>query len=151
MWVAKGDVKSAFLQGEELDRDLFVKPTGEIAEMLGLRSGQAAILKKSAYGLVQAPRAWHQAVNRKLKDLGWRQLESDPCAWVLTSPSTADGPDYIVAIALSHVDDFLFAGREADKIWLEARRQVMGAFRWTEWEYDTFTQCGVDISQKADF
>ncbi|CAK0818505.1 unnamed protein product, partial [Prorocentrum cordatum] len=151
MWVAKGDVKSAFLQGEELDRDLFVKPTGEIAEMLGLRSGQAAILKKSAYGLVQAPRAWHQAVNRKLKDLGWRQLESDPCVWVLTSPSTADGPDYIVAIALSHVDDFLFAGREADKIWLEARRQVMGAFRWTEWEYDTFTQCGVDISQKADF
>ncbi|CAK0808853.1 unnamed protein product, partial [Prorocentrum cordatum] len=129
MRMAKGDVKSAFLQGEELDRDLFVKPTGEIAEMLGLRSGQAAILTKSAYGLVQAPRAWHQAVNRKLKELGWRQLESDPCVWVLTSPSTAGGPDCIVAIALSHVDDFLFAGREADKIWQQARRQVMEAFR----------------------
>ncbi|CAK0848912.1 unnamed protein product [Prorocentrum cordatum] len=75
MRVAKGDVKSAFLQGEELDRDLFVKPTGEIAEMLGLRSGQ---------------------------------------------------------------------------VWQQARRQVMEAFRWTEWEYDTFTQCGVDITQRPD-
>ncbi|CAK0872026.1 unnamed protein product [Prorocentrum cordatum] len=151
MRVAKGDVKSAFLQGEELDQDLLVKPTGEIAEMLGLRSGQAAILKKSACGLAQAPRAWHQAVNRKLKELGWRQLESDPCVWILTGPQTAGGSDYIVAIVLSHVDDFLFAGRGADEIWQQARRQVMEAFRWTEWEYDTFTQCGVDITQRSDF
>ncbi|CAK0903294.1 unnamed protein product [Prorocentrum cordatum] len=151
MRVAGGDVKSAFLQGEELDRELFVKPTGEIVEMLGLRSGQAAILKKSAYGLVQAPRAWHQAMNRKLKELGWRQLESDPCVWILTSPSTTGRPDDIVAIALSRVDDFSFAGREADKTWQQARRQVTGAFRWTEWEYNTFTQCGVDVTQRADF
>ncbi|CAK0802961.1 unnamed protein product [Prorocentrum cordatum] len=91
MRVAKGD-------GEELDRDLFVKPTGDIAEYLGLRPGQVAILKKSAYGLVQAPRAWHKAVNKTLQELGWTQLEADPC-----------------------------------------------------WEYGSFTQCGVDITQRPDF
>ena len=79
MKVEKGDVKSAFLQGEELDRDLYVLPPKEIGELLGLRAGQAALLRKSAYGLVQAPRAWHQAVNNRLRQQGWRQLESDPC------------------------------------------------------------------------
>ncbi|CAK0788366.1 unnamed protein product [Prorocentrum cordatum] len=151
MRVAKGDVKSAFLQGEELDRDLFVRPTGDIAEFLGLRPGQVAILKKSAYGLVQAPRAWHQAVNKKLQELGWRQLESDPCVWILTRFISEGQPEYIIGMALSHVDDFLFAGRDGDDVWAHAKKSIMDAFRWTEWEYGKFTQCGVDIHQREDY
>eukprot|EP00969_Alexandrium_andersonii_P087106 3842712-Alexandrium_andersonii.AAC.1 len=79
----KGDVKSAFLQGEELARELYVQPTEEMGKLLGLLPGQLARLRKAACGLVQAPRAWHQAVSACLRELGWRQLETDPCAWIL--------------------------------------------------------------------
>ncbi|CAK0875198.1 unnamed protein product [Prorocentrum cordatum] len=142
--------KAAHFKMRELERDLFARPTGEIAKMLGLKPEQAAILKKPAYGLVQALRARHKAVNRRLQDFGWRHLEPDPCVRILARTTDAGAPDQIVAMALFHVGDFLFAGRVSDEIWRKARQQVIEAFRWTEWDYDAFTQRGVDITQRAD-
>ena len=51
----------------------------------------------------------------------------------------------VIGMALSHVDDFLFAGREGDPAWRAARQDIMDSFRWTEREKGSFTQCGVNI------
>ena len=63
---------------------------------------------------MQTPRARHEAVNKKLIEKGWRQLESDPCVWILAKPRISGGPDEVIAMAASHVYDFLFAGLDED-------------------------------------
>ena len=55
-------------------------PVPELAQALGIPPGEAAKLKKSSYGLVDAPWEWYCTVVTTLKELGWVQCESDPCA-----------------------------------------------------------------------
>ena len=50
--IEKGDVKAAFLQGQQLKRVLFVSPTEEICDLLGIPHGGLARLCKTVYGLV---------------------------------------------------------------------------------------------------
>ncbi len=57
------DVKSAFLQGDVIGRDVFLKPPAE-CKFDGLWK-----LKKTVYGLCDAPRAWYLRINHLLKVL----------------------------------------------------------------------------------
>ena len=81
--VLKGDVKSAFLQGErtEENRNLFALPVPELARALGIPDGQAVQVVKSCYGLVNAPASWFQCIRDTLKDLDFVQSKTDPCLW----------------------------------------------------------------------
>ena len=94
-------------------------------------------------------------------------MKMDPCVWVLygdahgqdnsftrealqgfTNPEALDelvaakGDLDIVAIAGSHVDDFLLGGKEADPRWIEAREQIEKRFQWKVWETGKFMQTG---------
>ena len=61
-----GDVTSAFLQTVESleDEELFVWAPSELAALFGAESGDETVLKltKAFYGLVHAPRKWHESV-----------------------------------------------------------------------------------------
>ena len=59
-------------------------------------------LRKSEYGLADAPRAWWKKVEKHMTSQAWRTLTTEPCLWVKT---TSDGRVYGLAIA--YVDDFL--------------------------------------------
>lgn len=60
--VEKGDVSSAFLQGDILEDGLNVVPTPEICEALGIPAGSVTKLQRAAYGLVEAPLWWYKSV-----------------------------------------------------------------------------------------
>ena len=48
-FAAKGDVSGAFLQGRDLQRDLWVPAAPELAAALNVSPGEMMMLKKAAY------------------------------------------------------------------------------------------------------
>ena len=106
----KGDVAGAFLQGRAYERELYCIPAPEICQGLPVES--VCRLRRACYGLVEAPIEWFETVkNTFLHSIGYRQLRSDPCAWVYKDQ------ERVVSIVSGHVDDFLFTGRDNDPIW----------------------------------
>ena len=85
MKVFKGDAKTAFLQGSVGDQELHCEPIAELAQALGLEHHQCVRLRKSVYGLIDAPRAWCERVETDMNKLKWRTLTTEPCFWVMTS------------------------------------------------------------------
>ena len=85
MKVFKGDAKTAFLQGSVGDKELHCEPIAELAQALGLEHHQCVRLRKSVYGLIDAPRAWWERVETDMNKLKWRTLTIEPCFWVMTS------------------------------------------------------------------
>ena len=55
MKVFKGDAKTAFLRGSVGDQELHCEPIAEMAQALGLEHHQCVRLRKSVYGLIDAP------------------------------------------------------------------------------------------------
>ena len=60
---AKGDVSGAFLQGRNLQRDLWVLPVPELAAALNTSLGEIMKLKKAACGLVEASVGWYISIS----------------------------------------------------------------------------------------
>ena len=149
MLVEKGDVSAAFLQGRALDRELYVKLVDELAEALELPKRSIAKLRKSAYGLIAAPREWHAKVNSELTAMGFKQLHSDQAVWVLHRKN--GNKTELVAEVLAHVDDFLLGGRSTDPEWLAIRSRIQGLFEWGEWEKNVFTQAGLEVRQLMNY
>ncbi len=142
--VAKGDVSAAFLQGREFGRDMFLIPTDEICQALGVPSQSVVKMRKACYGLVEAPIEWFETMNEFLQSLGFEQLQSDPCFWRLVHNQTT------VAALSGHVDDFLFCGSGTNDEWKQIKTKIQNRFQWQEWEYNDFIQCGVRVAVHKD-
>jgi hypothetical protein len=72
------DVKMAFLNGE-LEEEIYMQQPQGYEEG---GPGTVCHLKKTLYGLRQAPRAWHTHLKAELEALGFRASESDPALFV---------------------------------------------------------------------
>ena len=144
--VKKGDVSGAFLQGRPFKDDVYVEPLLEICKDLGIPEGSITRLAKAAYGLVQAPLEWYLTVDEFLRGIGFERCKTDPCCW-----GVYDTDNEPIGYVCGHVDDFLFGGHEKDDRWLALEKQIKEKFTWGEWESRKFTQCGVDIEQRADY
>jgi Reverse transcriptase (RNA-dependent DNA polymerase) len=95
MRMAQVDVKTAFLNGE-LDEDVWVmSPRG----VPGYPASRYK-LRKALYGLKQAHKAWHVKLESDLRRLGFVELASAPCVFML---KTDQGAVYI----LVYVDDLI--------------------------------------------
>ena len=57
--------KTAFLQGSVGDQELHCEPIAELSQALGLEHHQCVRLRKSVYGLIDAPRAWWERVENR--------------------------------------------------------------------------------------
>ena len=81
LMVAKGDVKTAFLQGDggEERRDHLCEPVKELREYLNLKDDEVVRLLKSVYGLVNAPRQWWLRIKKDLAKAGWEEIDTEPC------------------------------------------------------------------------
>ena len=144
--IAKGDVTAAFLQGAELEDDYWIRPVPEIYEELKVDPGELMKLRRAAYGLVQAPLHWYKSVCSFLASVGYNRLKGDPCVWVFH-----DSSGTLRSCICAHVDDFLFGGSPGDTIHAELMNKIRSHFSWGSWETSSFTQCGVRITQHADF
>nr|XP_039274020.1 uncharacterized protein LOC120347974 [Styela clava] len=95
------DIKTAFLQGKSLERDIFIKPPDQKI----LKRNVVWPLKKCVYGLTDASMYWYESVKETLLKLGARISVVDPALFYYFDH------DLKGVIAL-HVDDFLWGGSE---------------------------------------
>ena len=141
----KGDVRQAFLQGDEEQNDILCEPVEELKKKLGLDRGQCVRLLKAVYGLVNAPRRWWERIRTDMKAAGWEELSTEACFWVLR-----DKDGSIAALAVAYVDDFMLALAPGSSRAKKAFDQLQKAYEWGIWETGNFTQCGAKIKQSYD-
>ena len=97
------DVKTAFLQGEPLDRKVYMKPPPE----MNIENDKCLLLLKAVYGLGDAPRKWYEAVKKRLFGLDLVMHKYDPGLFLMYNE---DG--HLVGFMFVHVDDFFYGGME---------------------------------------
>ena len=101
-WICHSlDIKAAFLQGSDIDREVYVKPPPEFFNDKIWR------LKKTIYGLSDAARAWYLRVKTELTKLKVKVSKYDSA--LFTWKSDNDGVEGVICV---YVDDFLWAGTQ---------------------------------------
>ena len=145
MWTVKTtDIKSAFLQGNPIDREICIKPPKEAK----VEIGKVWKLKRCLYGLNDAARKFYDSVVMELKNLGCLQSMGDPALFYYKKDGNLCG------ILVSHIDDFLHAGNntfEEDIMQKLRCRFVAGKLMEKDFSYVGFqvkqTDDGVIIDQ----
>ena len=94
------DFKSAYLQGEDLDRDIFLTPPAEA------NTNKLWKLKKCVYGINDAGRKWYNQLRHDLTSLGAEVSSLDQAVFFKREQGKLAG------IIVLHVDDTLWAGNQ---------------------------------------
>jgi hypothetical protein len=93
------DVCTAFLYGDIPQEQYIYTPQG-----VHLPPGKCIRLRKSQYGLPNAPRCWQKKLHKFLSDQGFRRGLADDCMYVRSREGTGE-----YTIVLVYVDDMLLA------------------------------------------
>ena len=131
------DIKSAFLQGKAISREIHVSPPKET----GLK-GKIWKLQKCLYGLNDAARQFYASVSDELTKLGCIQSVLDPAVFYYKADGSLQG--FIVC----HVDDFLHAGNA--KFERDIIKPLHQRFHAGRCEEETFNYVGFHLAQTAD-
>ena len=137
------DIKTAFLQTphyEESDsRNVFGVPPDDFAFLLGLDMDKQYILRlrKSIYGLSDAPRRFFLAISSTLKRLGLRVCTEDNGLFVYEDSTGIHG---IIGL---HVDDILFVGDSSFQKNVIDKLKVQ--YRFGKIAFGVFTYCGLNV------
>ena len=94
------DVKSAYLQGDKIQRNIHLRPPKEY------NNGKIWKLKKTVYGLCDAARAWYMKIKHELKLMSVEICPLENSLFICIENNTLSG---IICI---YVDDFLWTGTE---------------------------------------
>jgi len=134
--ISTTDIKSAFLQGRELLRDVYIKPPKES----DTKKGMIWKLKHGLYGLKDGVRQFYMSVKEELLRLGCKMCEIDPAMFFLHKDGRLRG------IICCHVDDFLHAGDELlENIMKSLRKRFVAG----KIEKKNFSYIGFQISQES--
>ena len=71
------DFTSAFLQGEEIQRNIFLRPPSDVCSR-----NEVWALRKCLYGLTDAPHSWYRKMKKALIDLGGVQSAYDNALFI---------------------------------------------------------------------
>ena len=148
-----GDITAAFLNGDELTRELYIRQakTG----LGGLHPEQLVRLRKWVFGLVDSPAAWWRRLKGTL--LGMRvelsdgkcgrmtQCPLDPCVFQLQYEDIDEVNPPIAYLAV-HVDDLLLIGES--RLCQRLREELSRLFPVDEWELQRFEYIGSFIEVK---
>ena len=129
------DIMSAFLQGNRIERDVYVKPPQEVKQ-----EGMIWKLKRCLYGLVDAPRAWYDRVTEEMTRLGGTRSLYDKCMFLWHKGST------LVGMIITHVDDFEYCGTEEWKA--DVIQKLKTVFKVSRDEKQNFRFIGVEVRQE---
>ena len=95
------DVKQAFLQSDEIEREVYVLPPPEAA------LGEETLwkLRVAVYGLADASREWYRTTKRMLKDCGLQEVKNEPSLFY-----SIDRDGKLDGVLAALVDDTLYGG-----------------------------------------
>ncbi|CAE7296093.1 RE1, partial [Symbiodinium sp. CCMP2456] len=152
-WVIWGaDIKTAFLSGDNSNRDLYFRPPDEVKEFLNLSDDDVLRLEKAAYGLAEAPRAWFLRLTRELISVGLEVSQLDPCVCILRCVSSKA----LLGVCGVHVDDLLGGGASHMDLCLEKLRATLpfgdfrkGTIKYTGAEIRQLKDGSIEVSQEA--
>ena len=126
------DIKSAYLQGQDLERDILVRPPTEYE-----KHGKIWRLKKAAYGVLDGGRLFYLKLKEELDKLGLHKVHADGALFTFVKDGLFRG------FVACHVDDLLMGG---DKIFEEqVELKLLQAFQYSKVEKDNFKYCGTRI------
>ena len=91
------DVKTAFLQGRQIDRDIYIRPPKEAKTTMLWK------LKKTVYGLADASRSWYLKLKEELIKLNGKPMKLDGSIFVWYDKR-------LIGIMFVFVDDVIWAG-----------------------------------------
>ena len=136
--IKTNDVTCAFLQGAPIKRHVYILPPKERRV-----PGILWKLKKPVYGLTDAARGWHLALDGELTGSGCDKCLIDPAMYLYFSEK---GKKTIEGIALTHVDDVLHGG--TDKFEEEVMKTVKSSFKFSSEESEQFRYVGMNMFQR---
>ena len=129
------DVKTAFLQGKDIERRILVRPPKEA------KTSKIWSLNKCVYDLADAPRYWYLTVREELCKLGVKPSKYDQGIFYYYKNED------IIGIIILFVDDFLWAGtQEFSKIINKFKEK----FHIGVENNETFTYVGIKLKQNKD-
>ena len=130
------DIKSAYLQGNDLKRDIYVQPPGES------ESKKMWKLKKAAYGILDGGRLFYLRLEETLKQLGLHKVHAEGALFSYVRNGKLNG------IVVSHVDDLFLAGNELFRNDVETKLEDI--FQLSKSESGSFKYCGCNIVTLED-
>jgi hypothetical protein len=131
--IQSGDVKNAYLQGEELEREVFMEPPREAKKPNIIWK-----LKKAVYGMNDAGRRWFFKVEGALVSMGCNQSKLDHCLF-----NYKDSEGNVAGILLVWVDDIFHAGtKEFDE---KVVKKFSSQFMIGRTEAESFSYIGLAI------
>ena len=126
------DVTSAFLQGNGIEREVFLQPPTEAEQ-----TGMLWKLRRCIYGLKDAPRAWYKRVEQVLLELGGVLSKYDDALFLWHEENK------LIGILVSHVDDFIYGGTDS---WHEKVIQtIVKNFKISSMCAGTFKYVGLNV------
>ena len=137
-WTCKSlDVRAAFLQGFEIDREIFMKPPSDAEE-----EGVLWKLLRCPYGLNDAPRAWFKRVRYEFLKLGAVSSRYDEACFYFKKENKLEG------MIVIFVDDFYYSGgRVFSREFIDKLVQV---FKVRVQNCGNFKYLGLNIIQAGD-
>ena len=128
------DISSAFLQGNKIQRDVYILPPKDVRT-----DGVVWKLKRCIYGLNDAPRAWYDKVKSEMISLGAVVSKYDHSLFMWHNNGL------LIGILVTHVDDFTFAGTA------EWEKKVIGnlrqKFKISAYHTTSFKYIGLSVEQ----
>ena len=132
------DISSAFLQGNVMEREVFIKPPRESKS-----EGKLWKLKRCLYGLVDAPREWYQRVSKEMMQLGGKKSLYDKCLFVWHDKDSKK----LTGILVAHVDDFQYCGTTSFQKVINRLKEI---FKISNEEQSNYRYIGVNVRQEGD-
>lgn len=129
------DVTSAFLQSNNLKRDVFIKPPADFRTQ-----GIIWKLLKPMYGLGDSARHWYLTLTDHLKSIKCAISKLDKSLFRAYYSNKMSG------ILLTHVDDVFYAGNTNFRE--EIIRSLLKTFKISRQDVGTFTYLGLQIRQE---
>ena len=130
------DIQSAYLQGEPVDREVFLRPPPEVQEPNTLWR-----LKKAVYGLGDGGRKWYLKVENEIQRLNAKKSKFDPAVFIWH-----DDEGNLEGIVASHVDDFLWGGNKLFETNIIAK--LKETFKISKEQRENFKHLGLEIQQR---
>ena len=131
------DVKTAFLQGKPIERNLFLRPPKEAG------SDKLWHLRKCVYGLGDAPRFWYLRVKEEFIKLNGKICPADQGIFVWYNKNE------LIGIIACFVDDMIWGGTEL--FFNTVIQKFKNTFQIGAEHLTAFTYLGLNIKQNADF
>lgn len=131
------DFSNAFVQSNLNEKVYLSLPPGFV-DSDGTRKDTVLKLRKSLYGLVQAPMTWNNHLTETLGKLGYESEKSDPCMFI------GHG-----VILLAYLDDILVFGPDEKHIDKALKDIKTTKLSFTE-EDDVYAFLGVQVERSED-